>query len=506
MLLNDMIERGASQFADHAAVFFGEDSLTFAEVDVASHAVARLLAGPHGQSPGSAVALLASNGPHSMTLDFACARARLMRTPLNPRLAVSEQVQMITGVGASLLIHTPDLAARAAELAAAMPGLTLLDLEGDLLACTAEAPDVPLSRAEPDDPILAMYTSGTTGVLKAAIHTQATFAAVARNILLNLVEPRPGDVMLHAASLIHASGTFVMPYWLRGGAAAVLPGFVPADYLAAVQRYRPTALNLVPTMIGMLLEHPQAAATDFGPVRDIIYGASPMPRPVLRRALDLWGPKLSQYYGQTEAPLCIAVLDKAAHAGDGAEDRWSACGRPTLDCEVRLLDEAGAEVAPGETGEIAVRAPFVMAGYHNAPDLNAQTRAADGFIRTRDVGRMDAAGYLHLVDRASDMIVTGGYNVYPREVEDALAAHPAVLEAIVVGLPDDKWGEAVTGFVVLRQAADEADLVAFCRDRLAGYKVPKAVRQVESLPKSPVGKLLRRAVREPFWAGRERRI
>lgn len=506
MLLNDMIENGSRQFSDRTAVLYGSDRLTFAEVDAASDAVARLLAGTHGQRPGAAVALLASNGLHSMTLDFACARARLMRTPLNPRLALTEQVRMIAGVGARLLIHTPDLAERAAELVAAIPGLTSLDLEADLLTRGASAPDIALSRAEAGDPILAMYTSGTTGVLKAAVHTQATFAAIARNILLNLVDPRPGDVMLHAASLIHASGTFVLPYWLRGGAAAVLPGFVPADYLAAVERYRPTALNLVPTMIGMLLEHPDAAACDFSGVRDIFYGASPMPRPVLQRALDLWGPKLSQYYGQTEAPLCIAVLDKAAHAGDGAPDRWSACGRPTLDCEVRLLDEAGREVAPGEAGEIAVRAPFAMAGYHDAPELNAETRAAGGFTRTRDIGRIDAAGYLHLIDRASDMIVTGGYNVYPREVEDVLAGHAAVVEAVVVGLPDDKWGEAVTGFVVLREAADNTDILAYCRDRLAGYKVPKAIRVVDRLPKSPVGKLLRRAVRDPFWVGRERRI
>ncbi len=504
MLLLEMIRRGVERHSERPAVMFGDLTLTFAEVDRASDAVARRLLGL-GLRPGDPVALLASNGPHSITLDFACAKAGLMRTPLNARLAVAEHRQMVEGVGARLLVHTPDLADQAGALAEAAGDLRLVDLAAELLAGPWEAgPDLPV--IGPDHPLLALYTSGTTGVLKAAVHTHGTYAAVVRNILLNLVQPQPGDVMLHAASLIHASGTFVVPYWLNGGAAAVLSGFAPGDYLAAVQRWRPTALNLVPTMIGMLLEHPAAAEADFSSVRDIIYGASPMPQPVLRRALDLWGPKLSQYYGQTEAPLCIAVLDKDDHVGEGGEARWSACGRPSLDCEVRLVDEAGRPPARGEPGEILVRAPFVMKGYHAAPELNAQTFADDGFIRTRDIGRFDAEGCLHLVDRASDMIVTGGYNVYPREVEDVLAAHPAVAEAVVVGLPDDKWGEAVTAFVVLRHPVEAAEVLAFCRERLAGYKAPKSVRFVDSLPKSPVGKPLRRAVREPFWEGRERRI
>jgi fatty-acyl-CoA synthase len=507
MLMTDMIRRGARQYADRPAVFYGDEVLTFAEVDAASDALARLLIGRHGLTPGTHVALLASNGLHSMTLDFGSTKARLVRTPLNARLALAEHVQMISGVGASLLIYSPDLAERAAELAAALPDLTLLDLERDLLDRRHEAdPALTLPTPRPEDPLLALYTSGTTGVLKAAVHTQASFGAIARNILLNMIQPRPGDIMLHAASLIHASGTFVIPYWISGGASAVLPGFVPSDYLAAIERYRPTALNLVPTMIGMLLDTPGVERTDFASVRDIIYGASPMPRPIIRKALDLWGPRLMQYYGQTEAPLSLAVLSKEDHVGEGAEARLSACGRPTLDCEIRLVDEAGQIVAPGEPGEIIVRAPFIMAGYHQAPDLNAATFTSDGFIRTRDIGRIDETGLLHLVDRASDMIVTGGYNVYPREVEDVLAAHPAVVEAVVVGLPDDKWGEAVTGFVVLRQAADEADILAFCRRHLAGYKTPKSIRTVEALPKSAVGKLLRRAVREPFWVNREARL
>ena len=232
-----------------------------------------------------------------------------------------------------------------------------------------------------------------------------------------------------------------------------------------------------------------------------------MPLPLMERAVAFFGSKLVQYYGQTEAPLAIATLSKADHAAEVAHRRL-ACGFPAVDCEIRLLDETGAPAPPGQAGEIAVRAPFVMKGYHDAPDLNAEHFLPDGWLRTRDVGRFDTDGCLYLIDRVSEMIVTGGYNVYPREVEDVLAAHPAVRAAVVVGLPDAQWGEAVTGFVVLREgqvAAVEA-LIAFARDRLAGYKVPKDIRFIDEIPLSPVGKPLRRAIRDPFWEGRERRI
>jgi fatty-acyl-CoA synthase len=354
--------------------------------------------------------------------------------------------------------------------------------------------------------VLALYTSGTTGSLKAACHTQRSWAAMTRNILLNLIDPGEGDAMLHAASLVHASGTLVLPYWIRGGVAAVLPGFVPESYCDAVERWRPRAINLVPTMIGMLLDMPGIAQRDFSSIETIIYGASPMPRAVLRRGLDLWGPRFTQYYGQSEAPLCISVLTKDDHVAPDAEQRLLSCGRVSLDCEVELVNDAGTPVPQGEVGEILVRAPFAMTGYYDAADLNAATITPEGWMHTRDVGRFDAAGYLYLVDRTSDMIVSGGYNVYPREVEDVIAAHPAVREVVVVGLPDDKWGEAVTAFVVLREEVPAQDLISFAREQLAGYKVPKEVRFIDEVPKSAVGKLLRRSVRDPFWVGRERAL
>jgi fatty-acyl-CoA synthase len=509
MLVTEMIRRGARHHRDRVALVFGDRRLSYDEVDRLSNRLANTLIGRLGREPKSRVALLSDNSLLSIPTDFACAKARLARVPLNSRLSADEQQRMIEGVGADLLIYGPTQAARAHALAARMPGLHHLGLGcgEDLLQLARDAPDNdPRLSAEPDDTVLALYTSGTTGKLKAVEHSHASYGAVVANVLLNLVDPAPGEMILHAASLIHASGTFILPFWLRGGVAGILPGFDPPAYIAAIERWRPAALCLVPTMLQMLVEQPGIERVDMSSVETILYGASPMPRPLIERVLALWGPRFVQFYGQTEAPLAIACLGKAEHSLDHPE-RLISCGRPAIDCEVKLVDEQGDDAAEGEPGEIAVRAPFVMKRYLGDDALNAASFLPGGWLRTRDVGRFDEDGYLYLIERTSDMIVTGGYNVYPKEVEDVLAAHPAVIEAAVVGIPDDKWGEAVTAFVVLRDGTvEEEALLDHCRGQLAGYKVPKSVRFVAEIPRSAVGKPLRRALRDPFWEGRERRI
>ena len=512
MLVTELIRRGALHHGDRIAIRYGDESRTFREIDRLSNRIANSLIHGLGLAKGSPVAMLLDNGLDSVPCDFAGAKAGLVRTPLNGRLSLDEHVAMIGKIGAALMIHGPSQAERAAALKAALPELRVVGLGDasvgpDLLALARDASDAdPRLAHKPDDVILALFTSGTTGVLKAAQHSNASYSASVRNVLLNLIDPKPGETMLHAASMIHASGCFVMPYWLRGGTAAILPGFSPASYIEAIERWRPSALNLVPTMVQMLFQTSGIDGADLSSVETIVYGASPMPRPVLERGLGLWGPIFVQYYGQTEAPLAICNLQKMEHR-DAPPERLLSCGRPSVDCELRLVDEAGEEAAPGEPGEIVLRAPFAMKSYSD-PAIDEAAWLPGRWLRTRDVGRFDERGYLTLVDRTSDMIVTGGYNVYPREVEDALAGHPAVAQAAVVGLPDETWGEAVTAFVVLRagEAGDEAALIAHAHQRLAGYKAPKSVRFVEAIPLSPVGKPLRRALREPFWQGKERAI
>jgi acyl-CoA synthetase (AMP-forming)/AMP-acid ligase II len=464
----ELIARGARRFRDRTAVLCGDESLTFAKVNELANRVAHVLL----ERGHDRVGLRLANSLHSIPVDFACAKAGIARVPLNPRLAEAEQRAILETAGCETVVADDD--GSLAEL-----------LEQSARAPTGE----PQVEVRADTTLLLLATSGTTGRLKLVRHTQGSYAAIVANILANLLDPRRDDVMLHAASLIHASGTFVLPYWLRGGASAVLPGFAPGAFLDAAERYGATATNAVPTMLGALLGEPPR---DLPRLRTIVYGASPMPRAQIERCLDRFGPILVQYYGQTEAPLCITVLPREDHAGE----RLLSCGHPAVDAEVRL---------DPETSEILVRAPFAAAGYHGDEELHRETFLPDGWVRTRDVGRFDDEGYLYLVDRTSDMIVTGGYNVYPRELEDALAAHPSVREAVVVGAPDERWVEAVTAFVVA-DGVTEAELIQHCRARLAAYKAPKSVRFVGEVPKSPVGKLLRRALRDPLWEGHERPI
>lgn len=491
----DLIRRGARQFAGRTALTFAGGKLTYEEVNRLANRLANEFA-RRGLSHGKRIGLLLNNSLYSVPVDFACAKAGLARVPLNARLSLDEHAHMLMETGAALLVCGNDLAERGQALAERLDALELALLEGTggLLEAAREMPDSePALAHAPDDVLLILYTSGTTGTLKAAQHTQASYAAIAVNILTNLLAPERGDVMLHAASLIHASGTFVLPLWLRGGVSAILPRFEPRAFLEAIADEQATYVNLVPTMLQMLLATPGVEDADLSSVKRIVYGASPMPRPVIERGMALWGPRFVQYYGQTEAPLCMTVLC----AEDHVPELFGACGQPAAEAEIRLVDNQGVEVAEGEIGEIAVRAPFTMRGYFNAPELDAATRLPEGWLRTRDLARFDERGYLHLVDRASDMIITGGYNVYPREVEDVLLEHPSVRECAVVGLPDEKWVEAVTAFVVAdAPAPGAASLIAFVRERLAAYKVPKAVRFVDSIPKSPVGKVLRRALRE----------
>jgi fatty-acyl-CoA synthase len=504
MLTVELIRRGARYFSERTAVLFEDKSLTFAEVDELSNRFAQVLA-RNGISRGSRLAILANNSLFSVPVDFACVKAGAARTPLNARLSIDEHEHMLRETGARVVIYDAELAERAEALAARVAGLKLLGLGSDrcgadlLVEAASASADDPRTPAEPDDVILTIFTSGTTGRLKAAEHTQFSYAAVCDNTSINLPDIGPDDVMLHAASLFHASGCFLLPYWIKGACSAVLSRFEPAEFLNAIANWRATSIHVVPTMLAILLNHPEIEKADMSSVRTIVYGASPMPLPVIKRAIELWGPRFVQYYGQTEAPLFITRLDEQDHAGP--ERRLIACGRPSVDCEIRLIDDKGNDAAPGEQGEIALRAPFAMKGYFNAPDLNAATFVEGGWLRTRDVGRFDEDGYLYLVDRTSDMIITGGYNVYPREVEDALLAHAAVLECAVVGAPHEKWVEAVTAFVVLRSGntASEAELIEFTRSRLASYKVPKSVRFIEQIPKSAVGKILRRALRDPLW-------
>ncbi|NWN91789.1 AMP-binding protein [Marinobacter adhaerens] len=497
----ELINRGARHYPDRTAIVYESQSFTFKEVDWLSSQLAHALCAK-GVSQHDRIALLLNNGPYSVPLDFACVKAGLNRVPLNARLSVQEHTRMLKETGVQHIVFGADLADHALALKQELPevicyGLGSKIAGGDDLLTTAESQptSAPEITVKDDDVILTLFTSGTTGTLKAAQHTQASYAGVCKNVLMNLINVKHDDAMLHAASLIHASGVFVLPFWLRGARTVIMEAFDPTSFLQLITKERITAINMVPTMLQMLLEHPDFEKTDVSSLQQVIYGASPMPRSVIEKAMSLWGrERFWQYYGQTECPLTITVLRPEDHEGE----LLGSCGKPCVDVELRLIDEAGNDVPHGSPGEIAVRSPAMMKGYYNADQLNAEMFTEDGWLRTRDVAVMDERGFLHMKDRTSDMIITGGYNVYPREVEDALMEHPAVIECSVVGTRDDKWVEAVTAAVAVKpgQKITEAELINFVGEHLASYKKPRKVVFVDSVPKTAVGKLNRKALRD----------
>lgn len=503
----ELIKRGALYYPHHTAVMFEGKTLTFEEVYRNSNRLANALLNI-GLRKGDRVAFLLANSEKSVEIDFAILLAGLVRVPLNTRLSEQEHHHMIEETDSKALLFTSEFSGRVKDLQKTLGSVQhfcqmngtpaeewIVDMPAYAMGMPAEDPDVLI---EEKDLATIQYTSGTTGTLKAAVHTQETWAAICNNILVSL-DIREGDIMMHAAPLTHASGTLVLPHWIKGAANAILPGFVPDQYLKAIEETKPTTLNLVPTMIVMLLSHPDAEKYSLESVRNIIYGASPMPREALKRGLELWGPKFVQYFGQTESPLILSILEKEDHLADDDEaaKRLLSCGRTVPTASLKICDEEGNEVQPGEIGEIVVKSQQSMIGYWNAPELTADT-IKDGWIFTRDMGYLDETGYVYLVDRKSDMIITGGFNVYPREIEETIYEHPAVMEAAVVGTPDPKWVETVKAFVVLRpgQSATEEEIIAFCKDKLASYKKPTTVEFIDTLPKTAVGKVLRRALRE----------
>jgi len=317
----------------------------------------------------------------------------------------------------------------------------------------------------------------------------------------------PDDIrMLLSSPLSHSAAALPLPTMLRGGSVHILPRFDPERVLDTIERERITCTLGVPTMIYTLLDTPGIDARDLSSLEKFIYIASPILSTRLAEAMERIGPIFCQWYGQTEAPNNITQLDEAAH-DLSRPHLLQSCGRPSVGVDVKLLDDAGNEVLQGEEGEICVRGPLVMKGYHNNPEATAEALQF-GWLHTGDIARTDEEGYLYIVDRKKDIIISGGFNIYPREVEEVLAQHPAVAMAAVIGVPDGKWGEAVKGVLVLREGmvAEPTEIQAFVRQRMGGHQVPKSIDLVDALPLTAVGKPNKLALRRPHWAGMERRV
>jgi fatty-acyl-CoA synthase len=472
--LGDIPRRNARRFPRKPA-FAG---LTWAEVDARVNRLANGLE----VAPGERVAILAENDHRYLETYWALSKLGAIAVPLNYRLLESELAALIAHAEVSGMIVGPGYGGLS-------PGWTL-EL-GDSYEALVER-----SSAEPpgdgpgaDDPFAIMYTSGTTGLPKGAVVTHGNLES---NVYNQAIADRadPADVNLTVTPLYHMGALFMATtYTALGCTNPILERFEPAAVLAAIERERATTCLLVPTMLRMLLDDPAFERHDLSSLRLVFYGGGPMPPPVLRRAIEAIGCGFTQGYGLTET-IEATFLVAADHPGP----KLLSAGREAVNAEVRVVDLDDRDLPPGEVGEILIRSPSVIRGYWRAPELTAQT-IRDGWFHTGDAGYRDEDGYLFVVDRIKDVIITGGENVYPKDVEDVLYAHPAVAEVAVVGTPDETWGEVVTAVVVAREPVEPDALIEHCRTRLAGYKRPRRVRFMDALPRNATGKILKRELR-----------
>lgn len=507
-----MTLRAFRRFPDRMAFVWDGGSLTYR----AAHAlIGRLQAAmaASGLTKGQTAAFLSANSAETWCAGVAAQGLGLVVTWLHPLGSLGDHLDVIEDSGASVLIvdprtHAPrggELAARAADRLATVLTMGRADFGRDLMAAAEKAGEAaPVDLTDPDDYAIINYTGGTTGKSKGAIRRHHSTAASAVSIAADFEFPAVPRY-LAAAPITHVSGTKVLPSLLRGGTIHLLKGFEPDKFLATIEREKINFTLMVPTMIYVLLDHPGLDTTDLSSLELVLYGASPMSPTRLVEGLERIGPVFSQLYGQTEC-YPVSVLRKADHDARRPE-LFASCGFPIASCSVTLRGEDGEEVKPGEAGEICVRAPHAMEQYWKRPEQTAETFKG-GWLHTGDVARADERGYLYIVDRKKDMIVSGGFNIFPREVEDVLSSHPDVAMAAVIGVPHEKWGEAVAALIVARPGARPAAeaLMQLVKDRKGGTHAPKQVEFVDSLPLTAVGKVDKKVLRARYWAGQSRQV
>lgn len=477
-----------------------------------------------GAGTGAAVGLLSLNRPEVLMIIGAGQTQGYRRTALHPLGSLDDHAYVLSDAGVSSLIIDPNpmFTERALGLLEKVPSLkqiltigpvpeALAGVAVDLAAEAAKYEPQPLVAADlPPDHIGGLtYTGGTTGKPKGVMGTVQSITTMTTIQLAEWEWPE-NPRFLMCTPLSHAGAAFFVPTIIKGGELIVLTKFDPAEVLRVIEEQKITATMLVPSMIYALMDHPDSHTRDLSSLETVYYGASAMNPVRLAEAIRRFGPIFAQYYGQSEAPMVITYLAKKDHD----EKRLTSCGKPTLFARTALLDEDGRRVPQGEVGEICVSGPLVSGGYWQLPEPTAET-FRDGWMHTGDLAREDEDGFWYIVDRTKDMIVTGGFNVFPREVEDVVAEHPAVAQVCVIGTPDEKWGEAVTAVVVLRPDAPTdddavarmtAEIQASVKERKGSVQSPKQVVVVESVPVTALGKPDKKAVRAQFWAGAERRV
>ena len=471
--------------------------LHYRELASRASRIAGALRGRLGLENGDRVALTLKNCPEYLELIYGCWHAGLVAVPMNAKLHPSEFAYMFEHSGARVGFATPDLVDAAAR-SGVLP--RLIEVGGSEYDTLLGAPELAVQTRAPDDPAWLFYTSGTTGRPKGATLTHRNLLAMSFCYVADVDPGSPWGAILHAAPMSHGSGLYGIPNVMQA-ACHVIPesgGFDPAEIYELIRTYPDSSFFAAPTMVKRLVDHP--GDEDTSNLKTIMYGGGPMYVDDCRAALERFGPKLAQLYGQGESPMTITALGRSVHAGSD-HPRWLArlasVGVAQSVVEVRVADQDDRTLPVGEIGEVLVRGDSVMRGYWEDPEATARTLRA-GWLHTGDVGNLDEEGFLTLKDRSKDVIISGGANIYPREIEEVLTEHPAVAEVSVIGRPDREWGEVVVAYVVPRRgdAVRAEELDAVCLERVARFKRPKDYRFVAELPKNEYGKVLKTALRE----------
>lgn len=506
--LAGIVERHAQRRPDAIAIRYGERQWSWAEWSSRIRRAAGALRGD-GIERGQCVAFLDKNHPACLEVLIGGASVGAVTTVVNWRVIGDELVHVLADSGARVLVVGAELRPAAEAAARRVPSLERIIEVGDeyesLLAAAEPAPSD--AGVDTDETALVIYSSGTTGRPKGVLLSQRALV----NHAANLAPAFPfgdGDANLVAMPLFHVGGIGYALFGIRAGAPTIMTREPDAAALIGAVRAGATHAFFVPPVIARFLDAGEAARASIAGLRYIVYGAAPMPLPLLHRALSTWpGTKFVQVYGQTELCGAVTALSDDDHRDTARPQLQLSAGKAVQGCEIRIVDpDSGAELPAGRSGEVWVRSNQNMSGYLNRAEATAETITADGWVRTGDVGRLDADGYVYIEDRLKDMIITGGENVYGPEVESVLIEHPAVVDAAVIGVPDDFWGESVKAIVVADGDVDAADVIEFCRRHLAGFKCPRTVDFVAELPRNASGKILKTQLREPFWRDRDRRV
>jgi acyl-CoA synthetase (AMP-forming)/AMP-acid ligase II len=516
--LADMVRAQAKTRGDAIAFEFEGRTTTFAAFDRNANRVANALKAT-GVKPGDRIAHLGKNSDIFFELLFGAIKAGAVMTPINWRLAGPEVAFIVEDCKAPVLFVGPEFITQVRSLKDKLPGVrTIITTEGgagewqDFAAWRdAQSADDPGAAISPKDIAMQLYTSGTTGKPKGAMLSHAGCV----NLILTGSQAdapewnqwKSDDVSLVAMPVFHIGGAGWGVMGLCAGAHGVVArDFDPTKVLDYFEQSGITKLFMVPAAMQFVVRQPRARTMDFSRLKYMLYGASPIPAALLKECIEVFKCGFVQVYGMTETTGAIVALPPEDHV-EGLE-RMRSAGKALPGVELAIIDADGKHLPPGQVGEIATRSGSNMAGYWNLPEATANTLGKDGWLRTGDAGYMDKDGYLYIHDRIKDMIISGGENIYPAEVESALCDHPDVAEAAVIGIPDDKWGEAVKAIVVMKpgKSADATDIINFTRTRIAGYKTPKSVDFIEALPRNPSGKILRRNLRDPYWAGKDRQV